>query len=38
MTFPSCFEVDSKIYKRSLTTELGVDPKSLLLTLVGVWV
>lgn len=38
VTFPSCCEVDGKIYKRSLTIELGVDPKFLLLTLVGVWV
>lgn len=36
MTFPSCEEVDSKIYKGSLNPELGVDPKSLLLNFDGV--
>lgn len=36
ITFPSGCEVDGKIYKRSLTTELGVDPKFLLLPLVGI--
>lgn len=38
ITFPSCCEVDNKIYNRSLTAELGVDCKSLLLILDGVYV
>lgn len=33
MTFPSCCEVNNKIYNRSLTAELGVDHESLLLIL-----